>query len=217
MAERAILAPHNSTVDDINNSMLAMMPGEEHVLYSADSITPSDIHGELDVPIEYLNTLHGARLPPHRLRLKKGVPVIMLRNLDPSERLCNGTRLIVEDVINGRILKATIAGTERSVLIPRIELQPKDGIFPFSWRRRQFPVKVSFAMTINKSQGQTLRCVGIDLLMKPVFTHGQLYVAASRVGDPANIKFLVPSASGYCTRNVVYTDALVPDVIYNNQ
>lgn len=211
MAERAILAPHNSTVQDINNSMLDIMPGEEHVLYSADSINPSEMHGELDVPVEYLNTLNGSGLPPHELRLKRGVPIMLLRNLDPPEGLCNGTRLIVEDVINGKVLKATIAGTNRTILLPRIELQPKDGIFPFSWKRRQFPVKLSFAMTINKSQGQTLRCVGIDLLMKPAFTHGQLYVAASRVGDPSNIKFLVPSTAGNCTRNVVYTDALIPN------
>ena len=134
-----------------------------------------------------------------------------MRNLDPTEGLCNGTRLIVDEVINGKVLKATIAGSNRTVLLPRIELQPKDGMFPFSWRRRQFPVRVSFAMTINKSQGQTLGRVGIDLFMKPVFTHGQLYVAASRVGNPANIRFLVPPGANNCTRNVVYTDALIPE------
>ena len=207
MAERAILAPHNATVDEINKVMLAMMPGEEHVYFSADTINPADSIGDLDVPVEYLHTLHGGGLPPHELRLKKGVPVMLLRNLNPAEGLCNGTRLIVDEVINGKVLRATVAGTNRVVLIPRIPMSPTEGLFPFDWRRRQFPVRVSFAMTINKSQGQTLKRVGMDLLMKPVFTHGQLYVAASRVGDPAGIRFLVP-ADRY-TRNVVYTDALI--------
>ena len=64
-------------------------------------------------------------------------------------------------------------------------------------------------MTINKSQGQTLRRVGVDLLMKPVFTHGQFYVAGSRVGDPSHISFLVPQRN--LRRNVVYREALIPE------
>lgn len=208
MAERAILAPHNATVWDINNHILSLMPSEEQVFYSSDQICPGDHNTRLEVPVEYLNTLAGGGLPPHELRLKTGIPVMLMRNLDPSNGLCNGTRLIVDQVINGRVLKATIAGTDRTVMIPRIDLSPKDGMFPFEWKRRQFPVRVAFAMTINKSQGQTLKRVGIDLLMKPVFTHGQLYVASSRVGDPQHIRFLLPAGA---TRNVVYRDVLLTD------
>ena len=43
----------------------------------------------------------------------------------------------------------------------------------------QFPVRCCYAMTINKSQGQTLKHVGLDL-RGDVFCHGQLYVAVSR-------------------------------------
>lgn len=210
MAERAILAPHNDTVNEINNTVLAMMPGDEHAYYSADTIDPASADGDLNVPVEYLNTLEGGGLPSHELRLKKGVPIMLLRSVNSTnEKLCNGTRLIVDEVVNGRLLKAKIAGTGRSVIIPRIPMTPAEGLFPFEWRRRQFPVKVAFAMTINKSQGQTLKRVGIDVLAKPVFTHGQLYVAASRVGDPAGIHVLVPQ--NRCTRNVVYTDALISE------
>ncbi len=131
-----------------------------------------------------------------------------LRNMDPSIGLCNGTRLIVNDVTNGKILRATIAGSDRIVLIPRIKLRPpNDATYPFKWYRKQFPVRLAFAMTINKSQGQTFKSVGVDLFTKPVFSHGQLYVAASRVGNPANIRILVPE--GNLTRNVVYTEALI--------
>ena len=59
-------------------------------------------------------------------------------------------------------------------------------------------------MTINKAQGQTLKCVGLDL-RQPVFTHGMLYVALSRTGDRENIHYLAPNG---WTRNVVYTEVL---------
>ncbi len=85
---------------------------------------------------------------------------------------------------------------------------------PFTLRRRQFPVRPAFAMTINKAQGQTLKMVGI-FLPKPVFTHGQLYVAMSRIGCPEGVKLLVTNGwkdvhedapAGVYTRNVVYTE-----------
>ena len=69
------------------------------------------------------------------------------------------------------------------VTIPRITPQPSDSRFPFTLRRRQFPVRVAFAMTINKSQGQSLERAGL-LLPRPVFSHGQLYVAFLRSGCP---------------------------------
>ena len=53
-------------------------------------------------------------------------------------------------------------------------------MLPFEFRRVQFPVSLCFAMTINKSSGQT---VGVDMIDES-FTHGMLYVALSRVGSP---------------------------------
>jgi ATP-dependent exoDNAse (exonuclease V) alpha subunit len=76
------------------------------------------------------------------------------------------------------------------VLIPRITFIPKPEEYPFEWQRRQFPVRPAFASTINKSQGQTMKQVGV-WLRGPVFVHGQLYVACSRVSLPSNLKFAV--------------------------
>ena len=77
------------------------------------------------------------------------------------------------------------------MLIPRIPFIPvENNKYPFPFKRTQFPVRLSFAMTINKAQGQTLDFVGI-YLPEPVFSHGQLYVALSRATSSKNIKILI--------------------------
>jgi ATP-dependent exoDNAse (exonuclease V) alpha subunit len=143
------------------------------------------------------------------LTLNPGMPIMLIRNL--RDDLCNGTRLIVKRVVNNRLLIANIAGTDVEVAIPRVKLEPiNDGTFPFRWSRRQFPVVVAFAISVNKSQGQTMDCVGVYNL-DPAFTHGQCYVSASRVGSPDCIRFLCtydPKTFQFVTRNVVYKEAL---------
>ena len=68
---------------------------------------------------------------------------------------------------------------DQIVFLPRIQMQPTDTDYPFILKRLQFPVINAFAITINKSQGQSFEKVGIYLTAE-VFTHGQLYVAFSR-------------------------------------
>ena len=80
--------------------------------------------------------------------------------------------------------------------LKQVQYEPKERQFPFEWTRRQFPVKVCFAMTINKSQGQTLQHIGI-WLSDSCFGHGQLYVAVSRVGSPLQIKFAIKKIDSY--------------------
>ena len=142
---------------------------------------------------------------------------MLLRNLNISKGLCNGTRVIIKDVIHKRLLKATIANGQHkgnTALISKVLTQPADfDTFGFEWERLQFPVKLAFGMTINKSQGQTLEKVAV-WLNDPCFSHGQLYVAASRVGDPDNLKFYIGNVEGlppHVTRNVVYQGLLQHD------
>ncbi|XP_056848907.1 uncharacterized protein LOC130499037 [Raphanus sativus] len=125
---------------------------------------------------EFLNSVRVAGMPRHNLKLKVGAPIMCLRNLDLVDGLCNGTRLIVTQllphVIEGRIITGnSITGDK--VWIPRMYVSPPDTKFPFRMRRRQFPVTLAFAVTINKSQGQTFGSVGL-FLPRPVFSHGRM-------------------------------------------
>ena len=165
----------------------------------------------MSYPLEYLNSLEFPGLPAHKLRLKVGVPVMLLRNLNQKEGLCNGTRLIVthmgEKVIKTELLTAT--KKTDPILLPRIILSPLESNHPFTLKRRQFPIRVCYAMTVNKSQGQTLSNVAL-YLPKPVFSHGQLYVALSRVTTPKGLKILDMSSNVEGSKtidNIVYREA----------
>ena len=154
--------------------------------------------------MKFLNSLNPSRMPPHLLRLKIGAPVILLRNLKPPI-LCNGTRLMVERMMP-RVIEATVVtgpGKGNNVFIPRIPLIPSD--MPFQFKRLQFPINLCFAMSINKAQGQTLKVVGVNI-ESPCFSHGQLYVACSRVGSHDNLHVLAKDGK---TVNLVYPEALL--------
>ena len=116
-------------------------------------------------------------------------------------------------MINYRLLVCKLTGSDKTVLIPRIKFSSVGSDLPFEWSRRQFPVRVAFATTINKSQGQTLKKVGV-WLRSPVFSHGQLYVASSRTGCPDSLKFAVKEQQGQKkgeTKNEVYLEVLLPN------
>jgi len=93
------------------------------------------------------------------------------------------------------------------VLIPRIRLLPNPETLPVPLKRLQFPVRLVFAMTINKSQGQSVEHVGINL-QTSVFSHGQLYVSFSRCTSPLNISVLLPEQSQESRRtlNIIYKE-----------
>lgn len=201
LSKRAILAAKNADVDDLNATIQNFLPGQLLSYKSVDTVINQD--DIVNYPTEFLNSLELPGLPPHNLLLKVGSVIIMLRNIN-QPRLCNGTRLAVKKLMNN-VIEATIINGKykgEDVLIPRIPMIPTD--MPFNFKRLQFPVRLAFAMTINKSQGQSLEVCGINLEF-PCFAHGQLYVACSRVGKPSSL-FIY--AQQHQTKNIVHQKAL---------
>ena len=103
MDGRAILAPTNLKVDALNNMITDTFPGEPVVLTSSDEVVNQDDVRKYN--IEYLNTLSPTGLPNHRLFLKRGMPLMLMRNLNPKMGLCNGTRLIFDKIHNNHLLE----------------------------------------------------------------------------------------------------------------
>ena len=130
--------------------------------------------------------------PPHSLKLKIGAVIILLVNWAVKDGLCNGTRLRVTHMNLHSIRAAILFGPfkDKEFTFSRKTFAPQNEITEYRLIRTQFPFRLAFAMTINKSQGQTFDRIGI-LLNTPCFSPGQWYVAASRVRSFDDLKVVI--------------------------
>ena len=219
---RSILAPTNSQVDAYNSIILDRLPGTTTLFCAADSLeehtnvlgdSESEVLPTPDAILDYVSKVRPKGMPDHLLRIKIGGVYRLLRNLSVDRGLVKNTRVVVTGI--GRKLitvhRLTPFGDGQSsdcndILLPRITFKE---ILPsrHTLLRKQFPLSAAYASTFHSCQGLTLDQVGIDLT-QPVFTHGQLYTALSRVRNRAGLTVLLPDGQA-TTTNITYHDILI--------
>lgn len=218
--KRAILAPTNRQVDRYNTTIMHRVPGETQTFYAADSIR--DLEGPEGVTslcpqavLDYSmrNPLPG--LPHFAIDVKIGCVYRMLRNFSHDQGVVKNVRCLVTHIGHRLLMVHIIADgamgeqvLAEDVLIPRINFTytiPGTGM---TLQRRQFPLGLAYATTFNSCQGLTLDRVGVELT-KPVFSHGQLYVALSRIRQRGDgMVRLEPEHT--TTPNITYPEILLP-------
>ncbi|UYV74064.1 hypothetical protein LAZ67_11002019 [Cordylochernes scorpioides] len=146
LSQSVILTPKNTDSLEINETVLDRLPNRSQCFLSVDSVECENVEEQNNYPTEFLNSLTPTGMPPHRLNLKIGAIVMLLRNLNPKQGLCNGTRMVIQrmrsHVLEAQILTGTKVG--QTVLVPKISLAPSDTNLPFILKRRQFPLRQKY-------------------------------------------------------------------------
>jgi hypothetical protein len=220
--QRCILTPTNAQVDAYNSIVLDKLPGTPTFFCAADSLeehanvlgdSKNDLLPTPDAILDYVSKVRQKGMPDHTLRIKLGGVYRLLRNFSVDQGLVKNTRVVVTGIgrklITIHRLMSTGSGSSSDsgdILLPRITF--KD-VLPsgHTLLRKQFPLAAAYASTFHSCQGLTLDRVGIDLSL-PVFTHGQLYTALSRVRNRSNMIILLPEGH-QTTPNVTYQEILI--------
>jgi ATP-dependent exoDNAse (exonuclease V) alpha subunit len=208
---RAILCATNEDVDEWNATVQELNP-ETPVTFVA-----RNEFNEVDDPKGILKSLltddacmfyRQNGVPDHKIILKKNDICFVMRTLNRKEKLSNNTRVVIKDIYKFSILVQTISSNPREFLIPRIKFRVKLRFGGFVLTRTQFPLRLAYAMTKNKSQGQSIPFTLNDI-RNPPFSHGHLYVSMSRATDVDQVRF-------FCNEDQIVEGSIVVDnVVYD--
>lgn len=198
----SVLTMTRADAADINFRIAAVCPGVADFALSIDNALDCE---SSEYPLEYVHSISLSGIPDHIVLLKKGAPYIIMHNTSPS--LCNGTRVIFHRRVGKCLEVEIISGALKGEFhyVPRLVLTFTNPSMPFTLRRVQFPLMPGWAMTVHKSQGQTLDRVGI-YFPRPTWAHGLLYVAVSRVRCTKDCLFvgaIGATVANYCSKHVL--------------
>jgi hypothetical protein len=176
----------------INDAAFEKIPGSPLLAVASDdlrSCKSPDMY-----PPEYIASLNFGGVPPAILKFKKHARFMIIKNYSPPD-VCNGVlcELLVWSKFNVQLRLLSGPGKGRIVMLPRchFNINESESGLPFPMRRWQFPMVPAYAVTIHKSQGQTLGKVGL-FVEADAFAHGLIYVAMSRVSSWASLFFYSP-------------------------
>ena len=211
---RSILAPTNAQIDSYNATVIDAVHGPQRTYFAADTLKEAEDAG---VPIDHSILDYAARhtppgLPAHALTLKVNGVYRLVRNLSIDRGLVKNTRVVLKSLgrrlITVRVLRGMrdVQSECEDVLIPRISFSTSLSS-GHTLLRLQFPLAPAYATTFNSCQGLTLDRVAIDLI-RPVFSHGQLYTALSRIRHRSHATVRLPLGQT-TTPNVTYQELLL--------
>ena len=216
-SKRAILAPTHAQVDQYNDMIISSMTGPVRTYLAADNLKEASTC-DIECPqavLDYVARQTPYGLPHHTVRVKEQGVYRLLRNFSIELGLVKNSRVIV-DSLGERIIAVRLVITETEdgvprtsdepILIPRITFEHnlRSG---HTLQRHQFPLAPAYATTFNSCQGLTLDKVGVDLTV-PVFGHGQLYTALSRIRHRTHGTVRLPRGETR-TLNVTYPELLL--------
>lgn len=191
---RQIIAGSNKEVDQFNLSVLNKFDGNVITLKGQNTLLTGNESIRENYTPEILKSLNLPGLPYTEIKVKKNCILNITRNIDQRNGIVNGTRVMLLEVFEFIIQVKVLTGKSSGniMFIPQIDFTSDSVEMPFVIKRRQFPIRLGYASTIHKCQGQSFNYVGVSL-ENPVFSHGQLYVAFSRAKFGTNLKVYIQS------------------------
>ncbi len=182
--DRMLLALTLETCASVNQMCFAKLPGAKIDMPAADSYV--DCSDRDAFPPDYVESVPMKGAPPYLIQLAVGAKYMCIKNIDVQRGIINGTMLrlisIGRRVLQFQIVSGRSTGSIESLTKVMFTITPEASGLPFTILRRQFPIIPAYCLSVHKAQGQSLLEVGIIFESDP-FTHGQLYVAFSRVGS----------------------------------
>lgn len=189
--------------------------------FSFDSIQERDDRPWAAAPdSNQLSHWNARGVPPHALRLKVGAICTLQRNLSVEKGLVHNARVIIKAMgthtVTVSLLRPNFdpssnqeyVETEHQITRITFLFKPFNGRMPFHVRRRQFPLRLAYAITFNSCQGLTLDRSVLDGRVEP-FAHGQLYTATSRTRCRTASRLYLPDQEERTLANIVYNRLLM--------